>query len=974
MPSTTPMPLRRGFVLLVALALALAALAPMAAPRPTRAVSTTLTVSQVYGGGGNAGATLTHDFIELYNLTDAPIDLSGLSLQYASATGTGNLGANSGQLTELSGSIPAGGHFLVQEAQGTGGTAALPTPDLVDSTPIPMGGSAGKVALVTGTTSLGCNGGSTPCGSDQLARIVDLVGWGTADFFEGAAAPATTNATAVIRDDAGASDTDNNATDFSVGTPTPRNTGSGGSTDPTATGAASPGSVETGGTTLLTVTVTPGSNPASTGLTVEADLSSIGGSATQPFFDDGTTGDVMAGDNIFSFSALVPEATALGAKELPVTIEDDQGRTGATSIALFVMAPVEPTEIHEIQGAGHVSPLTGTTVFDVEGVVTAVSGSGFWMTDATPDEDPLTSDGLFVFRGGGSKPIVGALVQVDGPVVEFRPGGGAGFENLTITEITTPNDFSVLSTGNALPVTAIGGDGLTPPAEIIDDDTASLDRTIDGAGAVTTYDPASDGIDFWESLEGMRLQVADAVAVGPTAFFGSVSREIAVVSGESGGVRTPRGGILVRNLGTEGNYRTGDFNPERLILANTLAGLPEVNVGDGFASDPVGVLDYTFGNYKLLVTADPGRVDRGLEREEADPTGPRELAVATYNVENLTVGNPQAKFDELADQIIHNLRMPDLIAIEEMQDDSGGANNGVVTAQAGWDRLIATIVSRGGPVYQFRSIDPVNNADGGAPGSNIRVGFLFRTDRGLEFVDRPGGGATTDTDAVATPNGKGAQLSASPGRVLPDPAGPLATAFADTRKSVAGEFRWRGETLFVVANHFSSKGDDHPLFGRFQPPARFTEFQSGTPEDGWRHAQAQVINDFVDEILSVDGDAHVIVLGDINDFHFSETVGVLSGELLAGSGGPDIDGSGPTLPSGEAPVLGTLFDGLAADERYSYVFEGNSQVLDQILVSASLLELEPRYDVVHVNAEFHDQASDHDPSVMRVSFQPRRGD
>ena len=173
-----------------------------------------------------------------------------------------------------------------------------------------------------------------------------------------------------------------------------------------------------------------------------------------------------------------------------------------------------------------------------------------------------------------------------------------------------------------------------------------------------------------------------------------------------------------------------------------------------------------------------------------------------------------------------------------------------------------------------------------------------------------------------------------------------------------------------MVNHFSSKGDDRPLFSHFQPPFRLTEFESGDPEDGWRHAQAQAVNDFVDEILAVDPDANVIVLGDINDFDFSETVGVLTGELVAVASAADADGSGPTAVSGPA-VMGTLFDNLPENERYSYVFEGNSQVLDQILVSNSLLDLEPTYDVVHVNAEFWDQVSDHDPSVMKVSFQPR---
>ncbi len=113
----------------------------------------------------------------------------------------------------------------------------------------------------------------------------------------------------------------------------------------------------------------------------------------------------------------------------------------------------------------------------------------------------------------------------------------------------------------------------------------------------------------------------------------------------------------------------------------------------------------------------------------------------------------------------------------------------------------------------------------------------------------------------------------------------------------------------------------------------------------------------------------MIVLGDINDFDFSETVDILTGERVALNPGPfmpDPDGSGQTAPTGKQPVLTTLFDLLNPAERYSYVFDGNSQVLDQILVSTSLLKEGPAYDVVHVNAEFADQASDHDPSVMRV--------
>ena len=141
------------------------------------AVSANLVVSQVYGGGGNTGATYTHDYIEIFNRGTGTVSLDGMSLQYASATGTANFGANAAMLTELSGSLAPGQYLLVQESSNAAVGAPLPTPDLVDATPILMAAGAGKVALVTGQTTLGCNGGSAqPCDAAALARIVDLVG------------------------------------------------------------------------------------------------------------------------------------------------------------------------------------------------------------------------------------------------------------------------------------------------------------------------------------------------------------------------------------------------------------------------------------------------------------------------------------------------------------------------------------------------------------------------------------------------------------------------------------------------------------------------------------------------------------------------------------------------------------------------------------------------------------------------------
>jgi endonuclease G len=309
--------------------------APVLRAAPTNAVM----ISQVYGGGGNAGATLKNDFIELFNRGNTSISLTGWSVQYASSTGT----FGTTNITPLSGSIDPGHYYLIQEAAGTGGTTALPAPDATGSIAMALG--AGKVALVSSTTPLS---GACPTG------VVDFVGYGAANCFEGTGpTPATSNTTGVRRTNV-CVDLDNNASEFVAGAPSPRNAGSAptscsGPTNPAAVGAASPSTVAPGGSTLLTVTVTPGQNPTSSGISVTADLTSIGGSAFQPFFDNGTNGDVSANDNVFSFR--VTPGTATGLKTLPVTIADAQSRSATTSIGLRVQAPITVV-ISQLYGGG----------------------------------------------------------------------------------------------------------------------------------------------------------------------------------------------------------------------------------------------------------------------------------------------------------------------------------------------------------------------------------------------------------------------------------------------------------------------------------------------------------------------------------------------------------------------------------------------------------------------------------------------
>lgn len=794
----------------------LAAVSGTTAVTPALAASPAPVIAQVYGGGGNSSAPVANDYVVLFNRGDAPASLDGWSLQYASATGSGNLGANTGQLTPLSGSIPAGGSLLVREAGGATGTA-LPAADVTDDTPINLSASSGKVALVDQAASVGCNGSMTPCDPAQRGHIVDLVGYGSADFFEGKGpAPAASNTVAVLRGGQGCADTDDNAADLDTGAPAPAN-------------SASP--------TVSCSTPPPPPPPAS------------------------------------------------------------------------------DAAIHEIQGAGHRSPLEGQRV-TTTGIVTALRSNGFYLQDPSPDASDATSEGIFAFTGAAPAAAVGDRASVQGNVAEFRPGGSRGTGNLTQTELTSPA-ITITASGQALPApTVVGPGGRVPPTSIIENDAFG---SVETGG---TFDPAQDGIDFYESMEGMRVSVADAVAVGPTDDFGS-NREIpALAAGGAGAsVRTPRGGIVVR---------PDDFNPERIILNDELSGgptLPAADVGDTFPGTTVGVLDYSFGNFKLEVSSLPAVHPGGLTRETTPVAQPGELAFATFNVQNLDPGDPQAKFDRLARTLVENLRSPDVVSLEEVQDDNGATGDGTVDATATYRRLTDAISAAGGPAYSVRQIDPVDGQDGGEPGGNIRVGFMYRTDRGLDFVDRPGGTPTSSV-AVTGPSGD-PQLSASPGRI--DPTDP---AFDHSRKPLAGEFSYGGRRWFVVANHFNSKGGDQSLFGRFQPPTLSSETQ--------RLAQAKIVHDFVAQLLAKDPAAKVVVLGDLNDFPFSRPLQTLTGSPR---------------------ILEDLITRLDVGEQYTYEFEGNAQALDHVLASDGAAARLSRIDAVHVNSEFADQVSDHDPVV-----------
>ncbi|WP_158549289.1 lamin tail domain-containing protein [Lysobacter silvisoli] len=347
-------------------------------------------ISQVYGGGGNSGATLKSDFIELRNNGATPVDLSGWSVQYASSAGT------TWARTPLTGSIPAGGYYLIKQADGAGGTVDLPTPDATGT--LAMAGTAGKVALVNNNTSLS---GACPVGG---ATVVDFVGYGTAANCSETAPTATlTNSTAALRKNDGATDTGNNSADFSTGAPTPRNTGTTPPQPPDPPVA-------------LTIAQIQGSGLLSA---YDDKLVVTEGIVTARKFNNGfflqsanDDGDPNTSDAVFVFTGAAPPASAAVGNRVRVTAKVDEFTPASNPNQLSITELVSPTvelletgvalpaaiELTSAELGANATPgtlerLEAMRVSVAQSV--AVSGS-----DGSIDEDDAnsSSDGVFYVR------------------------------------------------------------------------------------------------------------------------------------------------------------------------------------------------------------------------------------------------------------------------------------------------------------------------------------------------------------------------------------------------------------------------------------------------------------------------------------------------------------------------------------------------------------------------------------------------
>ena len=572
--------------------------------------------------------------------------------------------------------------------------------------------------------------------------------------------------------------------------------------------------------------------------------------------------------------------------------------------------------IHTIQGAGHVSPLAGQAV-TTEGIVTARRDTGFFLQAAAADADEATSEAVYVVTGQSPGVAPGDAVRVAALVSEFKPGGTAAAE-LSVTALVSPS-IVIVSSGNALPPsTVIGIGGRTIPDSVIEDDGFAL------------FDPQSDGLDFFESLESMRVQINNAVVVGPTDAGGVW---VLADGGANSGPATARGGIVAKG---------DDWNPERIWLGGALyaapGGLPALDVGARIDGPSVGVLDYRAANYELLVTS-PLAVDVGgqVTHEAASPAADAgQLTVAAYHVGALGGNADAAAFTRRAAQIVENLAAPDVVLLEGVQDDTGSVDDGITTAAATFGRLIEAVQSAGGPRYQYVQIDPADNQDGGT-GENARLGFLYNPAR--VTVDPAAGdmvGSAEGAAAVSCAQDL-AHLSYSPAQIDPNN-----TIWAGSRKPLVLQVQLGGASLFLIGIDLASKEADSPLFGAQQPPQR--------PSDALRYAQASAVADFAQQIFACEQGANVLVLGNGND------------QPEAG-----------TLAPFYQVRMRELADTLPAAERYTSIADGNSLALQQAFGSPSLLAAHPTYDIVHVNSEFAAHVSAHDPIWASFTLPPSAG-
>lgn len=870
-------------------------------------------ISQVYGGNGNS---YSRDYVELFNASSAPVSIDGWSIQYSSATGTGLFSANG--ITTLSGTLQAGQYYLVALAPTAAG-AALPTVDIAGNTATNLSGTNGKVVLVSTNTGLACNGSSTPCNATQSSQIVDLLGYGTANFFEGSAAPALTSTSALFRLAGGCTDTDNNAANFAIGTPAPRNSSS----------PLSPCGGSVINQPIVTSCPALSINVGQSGSVIlsASDADSVVNNAT-------ITSTAVAGINLGTLSAAavdgetatvslnVGNSVVAGTYPVTVNFTNNEAQSASCTVNMSVQAPAGITRIYDIQGSAlgvaSVSPINGQSVV-TEGIVTAkLPGiSGFYLQDETGDGNPTTSDGMFVFGSAALASVnVGDKIRLNANVTEFN----------TVTELVSPSNIQVLSTGNPVVPTDIS------LPEITEGDLEAYEGML-----VRIISPMTASQNFFQGRYGQVTLSANGRLIKPTNIFEAGSsngisltdenarRRIILDDGSSAQNPNP-----IPFIGVDNTLRAGD-------VAQTITGVIDHGLITNNSAGP--------RDYKIHTTIPPV-FSRENGRTGIPASVGGNIKVASFNVlnyfttfvdgtnsagqsgqgcslggsvsaSNCRGANNATEFTRQRNKIINAISAinADVVGLMEIQ------NNGAVAVQ----NLVDGLNAKMGANTYARVNDPATGMGDDA----IKVAMIYKPSKLSLF-----GASLSDTDSI------------------------------NSRPTLAQTFvASNGEKFSVLVNHFKSKGSCPSTSASTDP-----DQDQGDGQGCWNDLRTQqatrLANSFIPQVQAAASDTDVIVIGDLNAYGKED----------------------PILTLSNAGFVDQVarFNGQAG---YSYVFDGEAGYLDHALANASMSAQitatthwninadEP--SVIDYNTEFKPQdlytdapyrSSDHDPVVIGLNL------
>jgi len=375
-------------------------------------------ISQVYGGGGNTGAEYTHDFVELFNRGEEAVSIEGWTIQYSSATGEGNWN-NHTVLPAFT--LQPGQYYLVQQAQGNGGTLALPTPDLIPTSPIAMSGTNLKILLANDAVILSGASPSSPC-------IMDLVGFGSATAFEGTVAPVLSNTTAGIRLENGCQDTNDNAADFQIAAPTPRNSLSPlsvcpvvevESVDVTTEGGANAEITVDNGTLQLVAAITPAEANQNVVWTIEAGntLAEVSTSGLITAIDNGTItvrATSVSNETMFDEIDIIITNQVEDIAVVVTTEGDVPAEITTEGGSLQLIATVTPDGTSQDMTWSVTSGVEFASV-DTDGLVTAIA-NGTVVIRATSDVDDMAFGEISIVISNQPIAVVSVTVTTEGSV------------------------------------------------------------------------------------------------------------------------------------------------------------------------------------------------------------------------------------------------------------------------------------------------------------------------------------------------------------------------------------------------------------------------------------------------------------------------------------------------------------------------------------------------------------------------------